>query len=396
MLIGERATILGAGIAGLALARALALRGARVTVLEQAAQISEVGAGLQLSPNGLAVLRALGLEVPPGSWRSEAVELRNGADDALVARLPMRELRPGQDWRLVHRADLIAVLEQGARAAGVEIRLLQRIEAAGLDHNGPWLRSAQGAQMHPGLVIGADGLHSVIRRALLPDSRPFFTGQVAWRALIPAAPGAGAKAEIHMGPGRHLVSYPLRDGRLRNIVAIEERNSWTEEGWSQPDDPDHLRAAFAGFSPKVQGWLEQVESCWLWGLFRHPVAGRWGAVAAGNPSSGLALVGDAAHPTLPFLAQGANLALEDAWVLAGALSETDSLAAALALYQKRRFDRVTRVVAAASANARNYHLRSPAREAAHLALRLASRFAPGMLVGRYDWIHAHDVTRAES
>ncbi|RRH76426.1 FAD-dependent monooxygenase [Falsigemmobacter faecalis] len=395
MLIGERVTILGAGIAGLTLARALALRGAKVIVLEQAAAISEAGAGLQISPNGLAVLRALGLDPGPGAWRSEAVELRNGADDALVARLPMQALRPRQDWRLVHRADLIALLEQGARAAGVEIRLLQRIEAAGMGPEGPWLRSAQGAQMQAGLVIGADGLHSVIRRALLPQSKPFFTGQVAWRALIPAAPGAEAKAEIHMGPGRHLVSYPLRGGTLRNIVAVEERRSWTEEGWSQPDDPAHLRAAFAGFSPKVQGWLSQVEACWLWGLFRHPVATRWGAVAEGNPLAGLALIGDAAHPTLPFLAQGANMALEDAWVLAEALSGTDSLAAALQLYQNRRMARVTRVVAAASANARNYHLRSPAREAAHLALRLASRFTPGLLVGRYDWIHAHDVTGAE-
>lgn len=396
MLIGERVTILGAGIAGLTLARALALRGAKVIVLEQAAQISEAGAGLQISPNGLAVLNALGLEVPPGSWRSEAVELRNGANDALVARLPMLDLRPEQDWLLVHRADLIAVLEQGARAAGVEIRLLQRIEAAGLEADGPWLRTAQGAQMQPGLVIGADGLHSVIRAALLPKSAPFFTGQVAWRALIAAEPGAAPKAEIHMGPGRHLVSYPLRGGTLRNIVAVEERGSWAEESWSQPDDPEHLRAAFAGFSPRVQGWLSQVESCWLWGLFRHPVASRWGAVAERNPAAGLALIGDAAHPTLPFLAQGANMALEDAWVLAEALSGTDSLAAALQLYQGRRLPRVSKVVAAASINARNYHLRSPAREAAHLALRLASRFSPGLLVGRYDWIHAHDVTAADS
>lgn len=393
MLIGQQITILGAGIAGLALARALALRGAKVRVLEQADAVREAGAGLQLSPNGLAVLRALGLEPDAGALRSQAVELRDGADGALVARLPMAELRPDQDWRLMHRADLIGILERGAREAGVDIRLLQRIESAGLDAQGPWLRTAQGGLLRPGLVIGADGLHSVIRPVLVPDSRAFYTGQVAWRAVIPAGADAAPLAEIHMGPGRHLVSYPLRGGTLRNLVAVEERSDWTGEGWSQSDDPAHLRAAFAGFSPRVRGWLDQVDSCWLWGLFRHPVAPLWGKVAAGNPQAGMAILGDAAHPTLPFLAQGANMALEDAWVLAEALSSTDGLGAALAQYQQRRRARVEKVVAAATGNARNYHLRSPLREVAHFVLRQASRHAPGRLVGRYDWIHAHDVTK---
>lgn len=395
MLIGRQIVIVGAGIAGLALARALAMRGARVCLLEQAGAISEVGAGLQISPNGLAVLHALGLDPGPVSQRSGAVVLRKGTSGAEVARLPMAQLRPEQDWRLMHRADLIALLEQGARAAGVEIRLLQKLDTVGLDAQGPWAVSAQGAQIRPELLIGADGLHSVVRRALAPASAPFFTGQVAWRAVIPAEAGAAAEAEIHMGPGRHLVSYPLRGGQWRNLVAVEEREGWAAEGWSHADDPAHLRAAFAGFSPRVQGWLSQVQDCYLWGLFRHPVAPHWGAVARAQPERGLAILGDAAHPTLPFLAQGANLALEDAYVLAEALSGTDSLAAALALYQARRMARVRKVVAAATANARNYHLRPPLAPLAHLALRTASRFAPELLVRRYDWIHAHDVTRAD-
>lgn len=396
MLIGQDITILGAGVAGLALARALALRGARVTVLEQADQIAEVGAGLQVTPNGAAVLAALGLgaDLAAAGMRSQAVELRDGPGGGLVARLDMARLRPDQPWLFLHRADLIAILLAGARSAGVELRLLQRIQRVEAGQDGPVLWNSQGAESRPALLIGADGLHSVVRAALNGAAAPGFTGQVAWRAVIPADPADSAPvAEVHMGPGRHLVSYPLRGGALRNIVAVEERRTWVAEGWSQPDDPLALRLAFEGFDPRVRGWLDQVQECWLWGLFRHPPAARWGWVAPQAPGRGLAILGDAAHPTLPFLAQGANMALEDAWVLTECLTGHDSLAAALAAYQAARAARCRRIVAGASANARNYHLRSPLREVAHLGLRTLGRLAPDRLLARYDWIHGMDVTR---
>ena len=394
MLIGQQITVLGAGVAGLAVARALALRGARVTVLEQAEVIREVGAGLQITPNGAAVLRALGLGdgLAAVGLASRGVALYDGLDGGLVARLDLGRLRPGQDWRLVHRADLIALLAQGAREAGVELHLAHRIEGMDLAPDGPVLTTATGASIRPGLLIGADGLHSVVRAALNGAAAPAFTGQVAWRAVIPAEPGAEPVAEVHMGPGRHLVSYPLRGGTLRNIVAVEERSRWVEEGWTLRDDAMEVRLAFAGFSPRVRGWLDQSQDCWLWGLFRHPVAARWGWTAPEAPGAGVAILGDAAHPTLPFLAQGANMALEDAWVLAQALAVHDSLAAALAAYQAARRGRTLAIVEAATANARNYHLRSPLRGVAHLGLRAASRLAPGRLLARYDWIHGHDVT----
>ncbi len=396
MLIGQDITILGAGVAGLALARALALRGARVTVLEQAEAVSEVGAGLQITPNGAAVLQALGLGpvLAAAGLRSQAVELRDGPGGGPVARLDLAGLRPDQGWYLLHRADLIALLLQGAQAAGVELRLLQRMERLELTPEGPLLISAQGAELRPGMLIGADGLKSVVRAALNGQGAPFFTGQAAWRAVIDCDPADAAPvAEVHMGPGRHLVSYPLRGGTLRNIVAIEERRHWVEESWALRDDAMELRLAFEGFGPRVRGWLDQVQECWLWGLFRHPVARRWGWVAPAAPAKGVAILGDAAHPTLPFLAQGANMALEDAWVLAQALAGHDTLAAGLAAYQTARAPRCARIVAAANGNARNYHLRSPLREVAHLGLGLLSRHAPGRLVGRYDWVHGHDVTR---
>ncbi|QYK39963.1 MAG: FAD-dependent monooxygenase [Paracoccaceae bacterium] len=388
-LSGAEVTVLGAGIAGLAAARAMALRGARVTVLEQADAIREVGAGLQVSPNGAAVLRALGLgpALETAGLRAQAVRLIDGLSGSQVLRLDIARDPAGPGYHLIHRADLIALLLDGARAAGVELRLLQRVDRVELSGDRPLLAMAQGAQMRPDLLIGADGLHSRVRAALNGGVAPFFTFQIAWRATIPGDPADPAEAEVHMGPGRHLVSYPLRGGTLRNIVAVEERRRWVEEGWSLRDDPMELRLAFEGFAPRVRGWLDAVQDVWLWGLFRHPVAKAW------HDGGRVAILGDAAHPTLPFLAQGANMALEDAWVLADCLDRHDDRASGLAAYQAARAARVARTVAAADANARNYHLRAPWRGIAHLGLRAAGAMAPGAVLGRFDWLYGHDVTR---
>lgn len=389
---GREVTVLGAGVAGLAVARALALRGAQVTVLERAEAIREVGAGLQITPNGAAVLRGLGLgpALEAATQRAAAVELRDGRDDSLVLRMDLAKLRPGLGWHLTHRADLIDLLADGARAAGVQIRLLQQIDSVDLSGPCPRLLTAQGAESLAPLLIGADGLHSRVRGALNGVVPPFFTGQVAWRATIPAEPGAAPVAEVHMGAGRHLVSYPLRGGTLRNIVAVEERSRWVEEGWNQPDDPLALQLAFESFGPRVRGWLDQVRELWLWGLFRHPVAKVWGRVL---PEGMAVILGDAAHPTLPFLAQGANMALEDAWTLAALLDRHGPGAAALAAYQDARVRRCDRIVSAANGNARAYHLSGVARGVAHLGLRVAGRIAPGAGLARFDWIHGMDVTR---
>lgn len=390
-LIGQKITVLGAGVAGLAAARALALRGAKVTVLEQADAIREVGAGLQISPNGAAVLRALGLHAALAavSMRAQAVELRDGLDGAVVLRMDVARLRPDQGWHFVHRADLIALLLEGAREAGVEIRLLSRVAGVDLSGPRPVIEMADGARHEAGLLVGADGLHSTLRAALTGKVAPFFTHQVAWRAVLPCNEPAPAVAEVHMGPGRHIVSYPLRGGRLRNIVAVEERHRWVEEGWTLRDDPMDLRLAFEGFSPRVRGWLDQIEDVWLWGLFRHPVAQVWHRVL---PEGAVAILGDAAHPTLPFLAQGANMALEDAWTLAADLAGHDGLAAGLAAFQARRSPRCARIVAAANGNARAYHLSGSARAIAHAGLRLGGALAPGLALKRFDWLYGFDAT----
>jgi salicylate hydroxylase len=376
-------TVAGAGIAGLAVACALAQRGARVRVLEQAPDLSEVGAGLQVSPNGWRVIEALGLGAALGDVATEsgAVVLRSHATGGEVLRMP---LAGRGRFGLVHRADLLAVLRAGAEAAGVAIETGARVASVFLGRHGALLEMADGGRRSVPFLVGADGLRSRLRAALMGDVAPAFTGQVAWRALVDAPPGIAREAHVFMGPGRHVVAYPLRDGRLLNLVAVEERKAWAAEGWHHAGDADALRRAFAEFGGPVPGWLSRVETPMIWGLFRHPVATRWWA-------PGVALIGDAAHPTLPFLAQGANMALEDAWTLAAALDSGPD-EAVLPAWQAARAPRCDRIVEAATANARNYHLRGVRRVVGHALLRRLNRTAPGRALDRFDWLYGFDPT----
>ena len=369
-------TIAGAGIGGLAVATALARSGHRVRVAERAPAISEIGAGIQISPNGRAVLTALGLgeAFDAVALNADAVQLLHGPAGTPVTRLDLS--RDPKVWSFVHRARLIDILHKAAVEAGAIIETGREIEAPG-----------SGAALDgDDLLIGADGLHSGVRMILNPENKPFFTHQVAWRAVISDG-DSPAVAEVHMGPRRHLVSYPLSGG-LRNIVAVEERTAWADEGWSIEDDPANLCAAFQGYTPRVQGWLNQVDKVYLWGLFRHTVARTWW-------QGRQVLLGDAAHPTLLFLAQGANLALEDAWILAACL-QAHELPRALDRYQSLRTDRARDVVDAATRNAQNYHIAfPPLRFAAHTALRILGRVSPDAMLGRFDWLYGYDPTKID-
>ncbi len=382
----NNAIVVGAGIGGLAAAIALAQRGVAVTVLERAAAIREVGAGLQVSPNGLAVLRALGLEkrlVDRGAVRGQAVVMQ--AFDRLgdVARLDLTRLPDDQTYLFMHRADLIDVLAQAAREHNVSFEMgahVQTVTAGDI----PELTLVDGTLRRAELIVGADGIHSVARQTLNGTDDAFFTGQVAWRATVPNTVGHPNVAMVTMGTGRHLVSYPLRGGLMVNLVAVEERKGWANEGWNHPDDPANLRAAFADFDGMAGDMINAVEATTLWGLHRHPVAPVW-------QRGGIALLGDAAHPTLPFLAQGANMAFEDAWVLADHVCK-DGIAA-LPAYQLARAARVKRVIKAAEGNAWRYHLRpGPVRWVAHNVLRIGSRLAPMRMLGAFDWLYGVDVT----
>lgn len=378
-LNSKRIAILGGGIAGLTAATAMAQRGAQVTVYEQAPELRELGAGLQITPNGARPLHALGLEtaLDAESIRAQAVESMDAVQGRPVARF---DLGAYQDppYRFFHRPRLLRVLADAAREAGVTFRLAAPAKASS---DGAVRVDGEATQRFD-LVVGAEGLHSSSRSLLNGKTDPFFTGQVAWRALVPVQ-DSDPVARIWMAPGRHLVTYPLAQG-MQNIVAVQTRSRWAAEDWRVEDDPAHLRAAFSGLSGRVTGLLAQVKTAHLWGLFRHPVAENW-------HGESLALIGDAAHPTLPFLAQGANLAIEDAWVLADCVDRAP-VAEALPRYQLLRRARVQRAINAANRNAQNYHLSGVSRFAGHSALRLLQRFAPDRFLKRLDWLYAHDVT----
>ena len=365
MIARSQVAVIGGGIGGLSTALALAKQGASVVVYEQATQIAEVGAGIQITPNGARVLDWLGLgqALQHKGLQAEAVVPTDGLTGRAVSRFDLSRQSP--PYRFVARSDLIALLADACRARGVDIVL---------DHRATDLPEGD-------LVVGADGIRSVTRGLLNGTTAARFTGQVAWRAVIAA--DAAPEARIWMLPRRHVVTYPLPGGRL-NIVAVQEREGWAEEGWNHPDDPAHLRDAFADACGPLQAVLMQVERPMLWGLFQHPVAPVW-------VTERVALVGDAAHPTLPFLAQGANLALEDAAVLARQLA-LHGLRDGLPRYQALRQPRVARAIAAASANAVNYHLRGPRRVVAHAGLRALGRIAPDAFIGRMDWLYGFDAT----
>ena len=382
----SNAIVVGGGIGGLAAAALLARRGVAVTLVEQAPDLGEIGAGLQISPNSLAVLRDLGLQSSldrMGAVRAQAVSLTDYQGGTEVARLDLSKLGD-QQYFFVHRADLVGLLARAARQANVSMELGRRVTAV---TPGPisQISFEDGGTSRAELIVCADGLRSIGRAALNGDAKPTFTGQVAWRALIPCADPQPV-ATVTMGPGRHIVSYPLRNGALTNIVAVQERDAWAEEGWHHTDEPANLRAAFADFSGPAASILSAVTRVNLWGLFRHPVAARW-------VDHGTVLLGDGAHPSLPFLALGANLALEDAWVLAN----TVQTGRALSAYQTARHSRVSKVIDAASGNAWKYHLQPGLpRRTAHIALSLGSRLAPGLMLRQFDWIYRHDVTRTAS
>lgn len=381
--------IIGGGIAGLTAAIAFARRGSDVSVYERASAFTEVGAGLQITPNALYVFEALGIadDLRAIGIRANAVVLRDFRVGKEVTTLDLGTYAEDQEYNFVHRADLIAFLVQACRNLNVDLHLNEEISDVSCREG--TFRDASGAVISADLVIGAEGIHSSMRAILNGPSTPVFRKQVAWRTLVPNVFDHPNCAQIHMGPGRHIVTYPIREGQLVNMVAVQERREWAEEGWMHEDDPDNLRCVFLDFGGPVRRLLDAVEDVRLWGLFGHPVAEKWF-------SGRTVLMGDAAHPTLPFLAQGANMAIEDAWVLAEQVCKSDQLDAGLRRYQELRRPRVERIIKTSANNAWKYHLQfGPLRFAAHSAMRTMGLVAPQRLVGSYDWLYRHDVTRGD-
>ena len=360
--------VIGGGIGGTAAACALAQRGAHVTLYEQADAWGEVGAGLQISANGQRVLRALsavGDAAPVGATVSDGTIFRDGWSGRAVATVPAP--KTGPTWYM-HRADLLALLTDAAEAAGVRTEF-ERVVTPGT--------------VQADVIVAADGGHSLWRSGIDGPDTARFTGQVAWRALVPWSADVPRHASLSMGHRAHVVSYPLRGGTLMNLVCVEERRDWREESWSQLGDAAELHDRFRDFGGAVGELIGSVETVHRWALHARPVAQRW-------QNGATVLVGDAAHPTLPFMAQGACLALEDAWVLADALTAEPDCAAALARYETLRRTRAARVVALADGNAWRFHLGRPLAWAAQAVLAVGA----GALARRLEWVYGYDATQA--
>ena len=385
------AIIAGAGIAGLATAAALAQRGWQVEIWERAAALGEVGAGLQMSPNAMKALRVLGVEdaVVAAGFEPEAAVLRDGRTGRRHLSLPLKaacRFRYGAPYVQIHRADLHAILVAAARKAGARVRLSTALTAY-RDTGAAIAATAAGVTETSDLLVGADGVRSTVRAAMLGPEAPRFTGQVAWRGVVPAdrlPPGTvEPNATIWTGPGQHLVSYFLRGGALVNVVAVEEYDDWREESWTTPGDPADLCAVFAGWHPSVQTLLENIEETFLWALYGRPTLPRW-------QDGHAVLVGDACHPTLPFMAQGAAMALEDALVLANCL-DGDNVPRALARYEAARKPRATRLQGLAQTNAGLFHLNAgPGGAAARVKLALAPWLPTPIALRSFDWIYGYD------
>jgi salicylate hydroxylase len=391
----RRALVAGGGIGGLAAALGLARAGWGVTVFERAEGFGEVGAGLQMSPNASRVLRWLGVfdRVAGHAFRPEAAQMRDGHTGTTIYRVSLgdvAERRWGAPYLHVHRADLHAALLAAAEEAGVELVTGAEAESYGNRPEGARLRLGDGRVETGDLLVAADGIRSSLRAVLNGPEEADFTGQVAWRGTIPAErlPDGVVppEATVWAGPGRHLVTYYLRGGALVNFVAVEEKAEWSAEGWAVPGEPERLRAGFEGWHDSVRHVLDAVDAAYLWGLFVRPEQVRW---CDGH----VALLGDSAHAMLPFMAQGAAMALEDVAVLVRALDETEDIAAALRAYEDARFHRVAKVQAQSRANGMLFHKRTDlGRLFSWAPIAAVAWLAPGLAAAQLDWLYGHDVT----
>jgi salicylate hydroxylase len=378
--------IAGGGIGGLAAALALVQAGFSAHVLERRPAFSEEGAGIQLGPNAMRVLDRLGVarRLEAAAGVPEAILVHEGYTGRVLQRLPLgawMRARHGAPYWLVHRHDLQTAL---LATVGDEsrIRLTSGFEV------GSWVSTAtgvtavsrDGATVEGAALIGADGTFSRVRHQLLGVIEPRYSGMLAARTVV-AADQVSPRLDttcvgVWLAPGAHVVHYPVRGGREIAVIVVTP-DSAARPGWALPVAPADMMATLVRFAPRLREALNTATQWKRWALYELDPLARW-------TRGRVTLLGDAAHPTLPFLAQGGALALEDAAVLADCLQLTPDIATALAAYEGARRPRVDRVVAAARQNGRIFHLSGLAERIRNAGLRL---LPPGRVMARYDWVY---------
>ena len=393
MTAGLRICIIGCGLGGLVAAIAARKAGFSVTVYEQAWAFGEVGAGIQVGPNAVKVLRALGVESGLASfgatpehhvgrnWRSGRVLFKSPTKTACIERF-------GAMFYQVQRSDLHAHL-RAALPAGT-IQLGMRCTGVESSPNSAKVHFADGSTVECDVVVGADGIHSTVRTCLLGTAKPRFTGVICWRGQVSAdrlPPGLIPPDSLNwMGPGGCIVHYYVRPGQLVNWIAHRTTDIWAEESWSLEGNKDEMLGAFPGWHASLQTLLKATERCYKWAILDREPLPQW---SFGR----ITLLGDAAHPMLPFLAQGGAMAMEDGYVLAQALKAgVDDPAAALLNYERLRKDRATRVQLGSRARADMCQVISPfAQWRRDLGYLWNQWLRPGAAIQRADWIYGYDV-----
>jgi salicylate hydroxylase len=392
-LASERHVIVaGAGIAGLTAALALARAGFRVTVIEQSPVLEETGAGIQLSPNASRILIGLGLRdrLEPMVVNPDAIRVMSGSSGREITRIPLglaAERRYGAPFWTVHRGDLQAALADTARSAlDVTVKLGIRFDDFATHSNGITVQGYRGRQTvdeRGAALIGADGIWSAVGDRLKLQRKPAFAHRTAWRALVPSESlplhFRSDMVNLWLGQDAHLVLYPVKGGRLINMVGIVN-DEWNETGWSAAGDRNEILRHFGRFS-----WADSVRTLlaipeqWLkWALYDRmaPFAGGTGPVS---------LIGDAAHPMLPFLAQGAGMAIEDAVVLADSMKAYPGAPeAGLRAYEKARRARTERAQQTSRKQGKLYGQTGPEALVRNLGMKL---LGGERLLSRYDWVY---------
>src|SRR5882762_2419846 len=388
-----RVLIAGGGIGGLTAALALLRAGMDVEVYEQAAELKEVGAGVQLAANGTRVLYALGVgeELKALSCEAQGKEIRlwnSGETWKLFDLGPLSIERYGAPYFTVYRPDLLEVLARAVRREKADaIHLASRCAGLAQDDDGVTLRLESGATASGDALLGADGVHSRIRQALFGPDKPEFTGVIAWRGIVPMQRLPKHMARMvgsnWIGPGGHIVHYPLRAGKVMNFVGALERSDWRIESWSARGTREELIADFRGWHDDIQAFIREIDTPYKWALMVRPPLERWTV-------NRVTLAGDAAHSMLPFLAQGAIMAIEDGCVLARGLAEY-GVPDALKRYENARKDRARRTVEGSAANIHRFHnpvLADPEEGRRFIDREWTSRG----IADRYEWLFRYDAT----